>query len=524
STNADNTITITQYTGAGGPVAIPATTNGLTVTVIGHGAFSDVFGNSGGSLITDVTIPFGVASIESNAFQMCDNLSSVAIPGSVTNIGYGAFLECASLASLTIPGSVSSIGGAAFSICTSLTNVMIDSGVTSIGSEAFYFCTSLANVTIPGSVTSIGEAAFEYCTSLTNLTIGNGVPSIGQQVFFACTSLANVTIPGSVTNLGLVAFGYCTNLTSVTIPESVTNLVSGVFEQCISLTNVTIPSTVTSIGFEAFFNCASLSSVTIPGSVTSIGVYAFDGCTGLTNVTIPGSVTNIGAAAFGYCVSLIAITVDAQNSFYSSVNGVLFDKSQTMLLQYPGGLAGGYTVPGGVISIASGAFRGTGPIPAGFISVESQAFDGTGLTTVTIPASVTYIGSNAFAECRHLASVFFTGNAPTADSPVFASDNNPTVYYLPGTAGWSSTFGGLSPVLWNPVIQTGDGGFGVRNNQFGFNITGTNDFAVVVEVCTNLANAVWVPLTTNTLVNGLFHFSEPVQRNSSGRFYGLGFP
>jgi len=107
---------------------------------------------------------------------------------------------------------------------------------------------------------------------------------------------------------------------------------------------------------------------------------------------------------------------------------------------------------------------------------------------------------------------------------VFLADNNVTVYNLPYTGGWSPPFGGLSPVLWNPVIQTGDGGFGVRNNQFGFDITGTNDFAVVVEVCTNLANAVWVPLTTNTLVNGLFHFSEPVQGNSSGRFYGLGFP
>jgi len=160
STNADNTITITQYTGAGGPVAIPATTNGLTVTVIGHGAFSEVFGNSGGSLITDVTIPFGVASIESNAFQMCDNLSSVAIPGSVTNIGYDAFNECYSLATLTIPGSVSSIGGSAFLNCTRLTNVMIDSGVTSIGYGAFNYCISLATLTIPGSVTNIGESAF----------------------------------------------------------------------------------------------------------------------------------------------------------------------------------------------------------------------------------------------------------------------------------------------------------------------------------------------------------------------------
>ena len=114
TTNADNTITISGYSGSGGAVVIPVTTNGLAVTIIGHGAFSEVFGNAGGSLITDITIPFGVTSIESNAFQMCDNLSSVAIPGSVTNIGHEAFFGCFSLASLTIPGSVANIGDVAF--------------------------------------------------------------------------------------------------------------------------------------------------------------------------------------------------------------------------------------------------------------------------------------------------------------------------------------------------------------------------------------------------------------------------
>ena len=78
--------------------------------------------------------------------------------------------------------------------------------------------------------------------------------------------------------------------------------------------------------------------------------------------------------------------------------------------------------------------------------------------------------------------------------------------------------------LWNPAISTGDASFGVQNNYFGFNITGTNNYTVVVELCTNMASPVWVPLATNTLVNGVFYFSEPFQANSSGRFYGLGLP
>ena len=91
---------------------------------------------------------------------------------------------------------------------------------------------------------------------------------------------------------------------------------------------------------------------------------------------------------------------------------------------------------------------------------------------------------------------------------MFYSSDNVTVYYLPGTTGWSTTFAGLPAVLWNPLIQTGDASFGVQNNQFGFDITGAANLTVVVEACTNLASPVWTPLQTVTLTNGLFYFSD----------------
>ena len=111
-----------------------------------------------------------------------------------------------------------------------------------------------------------------------------------------------------------------------------------------NLTSVTIPSGVTSIGPWAFTE-AGLTSVTIPDGVTTIGYLAFAGCFNLASVPIPASVTNIGVAAFGTfinfaatgiyseCASLRAITADAQNSFYSSSNGVLFDKSGSTLVR-----------------------------------------------------------------------------------------------------------------------------------------------------------------------------------------------
>jgi hypothetical protein len=117
--------------------------------------------------------------------------------------------------------------------------------------------------------------------------------------------------------------------------------------------DVTIPDTidglpVTSIGLIAFYACTSLSSVTIPNSVTSIGSGAFRGCTRLASVMIPKSITNIAENAFGGCTSLTAIPVDALNPIYRSIDGVLFNKSETTIIQCPGGKAGTYTIPNSV--------------------------------------------------------------------------------------------------------------------------------------------------------------------------------
>ena len=107
---------------------------------------------------------------------------------------------------------------------------------------------------------------------------------------------------------------------------------------------------------------------------------------------------------------------------------------------------------------------------------------------------------------------------------MFDDDNNATVYYLPGTTGWGTTFTGLPTVLWKPLIQTSDGNFGVQTNRFGFNINWASGQTVVVEACTNLANPVWSPVGTNILTGGPSYFSDPAWTNYPGRFYRLRSP
>jgi len=146
------------------------------------------------------------------------------------------------------------------------------------------------------------------------------------------------------------------------------------------------------------------------------------------------------------------------------------------------------------------------------------------VTNITIPGSVTSIGDQAFYHCTSLTSVYFRGDAPSLGSSVFDSDNNATVYYLPGTTGWGTTFAGLPTVLWKPQVQTTDASFGVRTNQFGFNINWASGQIVVVEACTDLANPLWSPVGTNTLTSGSSYFSDPDWTNYPSRFYRLRSP
>ena len=323
-------------------------------------------------------------------------------------------------------------------------------------------------------VVGIGDYAFTNRTDLVSITISNSVTSmsIGDFAFDGCRGLTNVTIGNGVTDIGYEAFADCTNLTGVTIGTNATNIGDHAFYYCTSLTNVTIGNSVIIIGNSAFMYCTSLRSVTIPNSVTYIGWYAFENCTSLVSVTIGNGVIGIGNAAFRMCAELRNATIG------NSVSSI-------------GGYAFAYC---------------------------------SGLTNITIPGSVANIAQNAFYTCPGLTGVYFQSNAPTTTYPLFNGDDNVTVYYLPGTEGWTSPLAGLPPGLWNPQMQTGDDSFGVRTNSFGFNITGTANIPMVVETTTSLENAAWSPILNCTLTNGSNYFSDPQWTNYPTRFYRIRSP
>jgi len=283
--------------------------------------------------------------------------------------------------------NISTIGERAFNSCTSLTSIIISNSVTSIGRWAFQYCANLTSITIPNSVTSIGNNAFGGCTRLTSITIPNSVTSLGTSVFYGCSSLTSITLPNGITSIyGSVFYG-CTSLASIIIPNGVTSLGSMAFYGCTSLTSITIPNGVTIIG-KTFYGCTGLTNITLPNSLIHIVDSAFYGCTSLASIIIPNGVTNIAENCFKNCISLKEFVVSEDNTEFSTIDGVLYNKDRTTLRCYPSAKSVAYTIPNGTTSIERNAFRGC-----------------TSLTNVTIPNGVTFIGLYAFADCTSLTSI-----------------------------------------------------------------------------------------------------------------------
>jgi hypothetical protein len=216
------------------------------------------------------------------------------------------------------------------------------------------------------------------------------------------------------------------------------------------------------------------------------------------------------------------------NQIVTMTNGIATAAMGTYTLQIFDGFTGavnagaviltGYSGPDGTVTIPS-AINGL-PVT----SIGQGLFQNDpNLISITIPACVTNLGTGAFSNCPNLATVYFYGNAPAVGASVFSGDTNAVGYYLPGTTGWSQLSGstGLRTTLWMPQLQSSGAGFGIVSNQFRFNITWASNTVVGVEACTNLASSGWTRLQTVTLTNGSYYFSEPLQTNSSGRFYRL---
>ena len=215
--------------------------------------------------------------------------------------------------------------------------------------------------------------------------------------------------------------GYKGSEQKVDVPEkinkkSVTRIGNLAFKNCTKITSIAMPDSVVYIGRSAFYNCTSLKSITIPDGVKEIGYAAFSECAGLVSVKIPDNVMQIGDSAFINCANLTKIDVTAGNKYYSSANGVLFNKNKSEIICYPAGIKNvGYSIPDGVTVIRDRAFNKC-------ISLNS----------ITIPKSVQDIDTYSFFGCTSLEAINVAAsnkNYADVNGILFSKDKTKIVCY-----------------------------------------------------------------------------------------------
>jgi len=267
-------------------------------------------------------------------------------------------------------------------------------------------------------------------------------------------SVKKIVLESGVTEIGSFAFSLCNNLTEVIIADTVTTIDNSAVSDCPALREIHIPASVTSLSENAFYNCKSLERIwvdeantvysdvdgvlfnkeqtellrfpygqakeeyRIPEGTVSLGTFSFAACTGVKALVFPASLTSeLYSDVFERCTSLERFSVSGDNPAYSSKMGVLFNKNETVLWNYPSGRPDkSYEVPEGTVTIWHGAFEWCTnltrvTIPYGVTWIDSFAFNGcTELTEVIIPYGVTKIGMNAFKYCTALTNVRYGGS------------------------------------------------------------------------------------------------------------------
>lgn len=411
----NNEIQLVRYIGSKTDLTIPAVYDGYKVYSVG---------NPG----SDTKKPNSAYNIFGENSTTNTTIKSLTIENGIKKIEAGAFNGCKKIAGqLNLPDSLEKINEFAFTNCSGLTgDLVIPNKVTKIGKAAFYLCTGLnGKLTLSDDLKEIGYLSFNGCSKLTgDLIIPDGVEIIDAGAFQKCSGLNGIlSLPDSLKEVRSYAFNKCSKLTGdLIIPKGITEIASTTFQNCSSLNGkLILPSTLKLIGEYAFAGCNRLKGdINIPEGVTSIGAVAFQECTGFNGkLTLPSTLESIGSYAFNHCefltnksiiipksVKIIGSSktegshvfyntasthitefiVEEGNEYFKDVDGVLFTKDGTRLIQYPTSKPGNvYEIPEGVTILDPLSFN-----RAGAPSAWCSAPDG-GLRKIIIPDSLNVI-------------------------------------------------------------------------------------------------------------------------------------
>ena len=305
------------------------------------------------------------------------------------NIADRVFEGNETITHVVIPASVNSIGSYAFSGAYNLTNIEFtgeSSETLTIGDHAFYEMfddwneVGIASITLPDRPIVIGEYAFASNGMLVRMDLG-GTTTIGNYAFSESGAPSydggpfTITIPASVTTIGDYAFegAYSNSLGGITFEEG---------------------SQLKTIGAHAF-DGSRITSFEVPATVESIGAAAFAGNEYLETLTFAEPEDGVTAPDLVFGDPALSNTTD-DDYIYVSDYSVVYETGITSI-NFPERLTqiGFYALAewGSYEDITIGLGENSR-----LATISEGAFNDSGLTTLALPASVTYIGSEAFGS------------------------------------------------------------------------------------------------------------------------------
>lgn len=280
--------------------------------------------------------------------------------------------------------------------------------VVRIGENAFLDDKRIYNLYLPETIDSINNSAFVWCESLQNIIVDennqyysseNGVLYNKKKtilVHYPNSRGEEFTIPNGVEVIASKAFGTNTNLISILFSETVKRVEDNAFEVCYA-NEIILNEGLEYIGNYAFASC-NFTSIGLPTTLKYIGKSAFTNDQWLWSIYIPSSVEYIDDNnVFAGCTRLTKIEVDEGNPYYCSIDGILYNKSKTLVYCCPQNNANieWVELPSTITRIAECAFH----------TVKS-------LTRIVIPSGVTEIGNGAFYYCENINRVTILAKEP----------------------------------------------------------------------------------------------------------------
>jgi len=323
------------------------------------------------------------------------NLRKVILPESLVAIEEGAFREN-KIDSIIIPSGVKYIGPGAFASCENLNYVSLSDSLQYIDTYAFSGCAKLPSIKVPEKTkVFIGAEAFANCTSLTEFLHSNNIDSIGASAFSGC-GFRSFIIPANVSQIKDNTFNNCKFLQSIIIPENVKNIGYGAFAGCSELITINIPKHLDYIEFTPVLT--SRNSVRIDSYKRS---------------------------TFDQCSKLRSFSVAKDNPAFSTRNGILYNKEQTVLIYCPEGIEGEIIIPLSVREIAPFAFQNSNIssviIGGNVRKIGYGAFyASTKLTSIKFPEKLKEIAESAFFGCTGLVSIELSKNLERIENQLFS--------------------------------------------------------------------------------------------------------